>query len=140
MKSSLVGLAAASLLAGAAPARAQTGLEGAVDLARAAWLEHDVAGLVARSDTVRLRLPGIAVSASLQPEQAARLLERYLEPVQERSFDLVDVRRMAEDHAYAEIARRYVVKGTEDELGETVFLGFRFLDGAWRLREVRVTP
>jgi hypothetical protein len=139
MKCSLVGLAAVSLLAGAAPARAQTELEGAVELARAAWLEHDVGGLVARSDTVRLRLP-TAVSASLQPEQAARLLERYLEPAQERSFDLVDVRRMAEDHAYAEIARRYVVKGTEDELGETVFLGFRFLDGAWRLREVRVTP
>lgn len=142
MKSSLTGLAAAALLAGAAPvpARAQTELDEAVELARRAWLEHNVGALVARSDTVRLRLPGIAVSASLQPEQAARLLERYLEPSQERSFDLVGVRRMAEDHAYAEIARRYVVKRTEDELGETVFLGFRFLDGAWRLREVRVTP
>ncbi len=135
-----VALTVAWLLAGAAPALAQTELDEAVELARAAWLEHDVESLVARSDTVRLRLPGIAVSASLRPEQAARLLDRYLDPSQERSFDLVGVRRLAEDHAYAEIARRYVVRGTEDELEETVFLGFRFLDGGWRLREVRVTP
>ncbi len=115
-------------------------LDVAVARARAAWIEHDVQALIVGSDTVRLRIPGVTVSASLQPEQAARLLDGYLDPAQERTFELVGVRRMADDHAYAEIARRYVVKGTEEELGETVFLGFRHLDGAWRLREVRVTP
>jgi len=140
MKASLTGLAAVAVLAGAAPASAQTELEDAVRLARTAWLQHDVEALVEHSDTVRLRLPGVGASASLQPEQASRLLARYLEPSQERGFDLVGLRRLADDHAYAEVARRYVVKGTEDELAETVFLGFRFLGGAWRLREVRVTP
>ena len=140
-----LGLVAACVLAGS-PAGAQQvrqidyELDVAVARARAAWIEHDVQALMVGSDTVRLRIPGVTVSASLQPEQAARLLDDYLDPAQERTFDLVDVRRMADDHAYAEIARRYVVKGTEEELGETVFLGFRYLEGAWRLREVRVTP
>jgi hypothetical protein len=121
-------------------ARAQVQLEQAVGRAQAAWIQHDVQALVRHSDTVRLRIPGIAASASVQPEQAARLLGRYLEPSQERTFDLVDVRHLADDHAYAEVDRRYVVKGTDEELEETVFLGFRLLDGNWRLREVRITP
>jgi hypothetical protein len=140
-----LGLVAACVLA-VPPAGAQEvrqidyELDVAVERARAAWIEHDVQALIVGSDTVRLRIPEVTVSASLQPEQAARLLDGYLDPAQERSFELVGVRRMADDHAYAEIARCYVVKGTEEELGETVFLGFRYLDGAWRLREVRVTP
>lgn len=124
----------------AAPLRAQDPLVREVDLARQAWLGHDVSALVAKSDTVRLQLPGIAASASLKPGQAARLLARYLEPSEERSFVLRGVRRLAADHAYAEVARSYVVRGTSEERTETVFLGFRFLDDAWRLREVRVTP
>jgi hypothetical protein len=134
------GLLAAALLAMAPPARGQVELDSAVERARTAWLGHDAQDLVRHSDTVRLRLPGIAASASVRPEQAARLLERYLDPSQERSFLLVDVRQLAEDHAYAEVARRYVVRGTDEELEETVFLGFRFLEGSWRLREVRVAP
>jgi len=133
-----VGLAAA--LAAAAPtARAQSELAPVVDQARAAWLQHDAAALVQHSDTVRLRLPGIAESASVRPEQAARLLERYFDPCEERSFELVGLRELASDHAYAEVARVYVVQGTDEELEETVFMGFRLLDGAWRLREVRIT-
>ncbi len=130
---------AAVLLAGT-DARAQEELGQAVGRAQAAWIRHDVQTLVQHSDTVRLRIPGIAASASVQPEQAARLLGRYLDPAQERTFDLVDVRHLADDHAYAEVARRYVVRGTDEELEETVFLGFRFLEGSWRLREVRITP
>jgi hypothetical protein len=135
-----VGLVAAALLGVASPARGQAELDTAVERARGAWLGHDVAALVEHSDTVRLRLPGIAASASVRPEQAARLLERYLGSAQERTFVLVDVRRLAEDHAYAEVARRYVVRGTDEELEETVFLGFRLLQGSWRLREVRIAP
>ena len=89
---------------------------------------------------MRLNIPGTATANSLQPGQAARLLERYLNPSQERELDLVGLRRLAADHAYAELDRSYVVKGTSEERRERVFLGFRRLDGSWRLREVRVTP
>jgi hypothetical protein len=119
---------------------AQTPLDSAVQQARSAWLGHDVATLVQSSDTVRLNIPGTATAASLKPGQAARILGRYLRSSQERGFSLVGVRRLADDHAYAELDRAYVVRGTSEERRERVFLGFRRLDGAWRLREVRVTP
>lgn len=118
----------------------KSSLTRAVERAQGAWLEHAVAILVASSDTVRLHIPGVVPSASLRPGQAARLLERYLKPAQERTFVLRDVRTLAPDHAYAEVERVYVVRGTTEEREETVFLGFRLVHGKWSLREVRVTP
>ena len=133
-------LAGLVLVALAPPVVAQDALDSAVAVAREALFDHDVEALVATSDTVRLNIPGTATANSLQPGQAARLLERYLSPSQERDLELVGLRRLAEDHAYAELDRSYVVKGTSEERRERVFLGFRKLDGSWRLREVRVTP
>ncbi len=127
-------------LAGAGPLAGQDALNRELASARTAWLARDMAALVARSDTVRLQLPGIAVSASLRPGQAARLLERYLGASEEVSFALRELRQLAPDHAYAEVVRSYVVQGTSEERSETVFLGFRRLGDVWRLREVRVTP
>ena len=118
----------------------QNPLGRAVQEAQDSWMAHDVALLVAGSDTVRLHIPGIAPSASLRPGQASRLLDRFLKPTEEVSFELVNVRTLAEDHAYAEVQRKYVVKGTTEEREETVFLGFRRIDSVWSLREVRVTP
>ncbi len=115
-------------------------LSKAVEEAQSAWLAHKVDVLVSSSDTVRLHIPGVVPSASLRPGQAARLLERYLKTASERTFELRDVRELAPDHAYAEIERVYVVKGTSEEREETVFLGFRLVHGKWSLREVRVTP
>ncbi len=115
-------------------------LEHAIETARAAWLEHKVDKLVSGSDTVRLRIPGIAPSASLRPGQAERLLNQYLQPAEELSFDLRDIKKVATDHAYAEINRVYVVRGTSERREETVFLGFRLVDRIWRLREVRAAP
>jgi hypothetical protein len=63
-----------------------------------------------------------------------------LSPTEEVSFELMNVRDLEDDHAYAEMKRVFVVKGTVEERAETVFLGFRRIDGVWRLREVRVTP
>jgi hypothetical protein len=134
-----LGLAAAALAAAPGQARAQSELAPEVERARAAWLAHDAGALVQHSDTVRLRLPGIAESASVRPEQAARLLGRYFDPCEERSFELVGVRELAADHAYAEVARVYVVRGTDEEIEETVFMGFRLIEGNWSLREVRIT-
>lgn len=116
------------------------GLDSAAARAREEWLAHDIPGLLAGSDTVRLQLPGVARSASLTPGQAARLLLRYLEGSDEVAFDLRPIRSVSPDHGYAEARRRYLVQGTTDQREETVFLGFRHVAGAWRLREVRVVP
>lgn len=137
MATLLVGL---GLLVWVPSVAAQDDLDAAVERARQAFERHDVEGLVATSDTVRLNILGTATAASLKPGQAARVLERYLSSSQERELALVGVRRLADDHAYAELDRSYVVKGTSEERRERVFLGFRKLDGSWCLREVRVTP
>ena len=129
------------LLASAETASSQNGsLLDAVQVAQDAWFIHDVGALVANSDTVRLHIPDLPPSASLRPGQASRLLDRYLSPTKEISFELLNVRELAEDHAYAEVQRVFVVKGTVEEREETVFLGFRRIQGTWSLREVRVTP
>jgi hypothetical protein len=67
------------------------------------------------------------------------MLEEYLLTANEVAFDLGRIREASEGHAYAQLVRRYVVRGTSDERVETVFLGFRLLGGRWRLREVRIT-
>jgi hypothetical protein len=115
-------------------------LEQAVERARAAWLGHEVGDLLRSSDTVRLQVPGIPASAAMKPGQAGMLLQQHLKAAKEIGLDLVRIRRLAEDHAYAELARSYLVKGTSEELNERVFFGFRRLAGTWRLREVRITP
>ena len=119
---------------------AQSPLQIAVETARLAWLEHDYSGLVKSSDTVRLQLPEVGRAPAVRPAHAARVLEEYLVSASEIAFELRGIRESADNHAYAQLVRRYAVRGTSDERVETVFLGFRLVDGRWRLREVRVTP
>jgi len=135
-----VGLLLATLLFPSDRATAQSAFDQAVEKARAAWLDHDMERLVSGSDTVRLRIPGVAPSASLKPGQAARLLDQYLKPCVEQSFEVNDIRELSDDHAYAEMLRTYVVKGTDQDREEIVLLGFRRINATWLLREVRVTP
>ena len=122
------------------PGWAQSELEASVEWGRTAWLSHDYEALFASSDTVRLQLPEIGRHQAVTPAHAARVLREYLSPADEISFELLRIREASEDHAYAQLARRYVVRGTIDERVETVFLGFRRVAGRWRLREVRITP
>ena len=124
------------------PARltAQAELDQMIESAQQAWLDHDMSALVSGSDTIRLRIPGIAPSASLKPGQAARLLEQYVKSAEEVSCERTGSRELSDDHVYAEILRVYVVKGTHQERQETILFGFRRILGTWRLREVRVTP
>lgn len=122
------------------PLAAQTTLEEAAGRARQLWLAHDVAALVAGSDTVRLQLPGVAYFAALAPGQAARLLDRYLEASREIGLDLQGVRPAGPDQGYAEGRRRYAVEGTSEEREEMVYWEFRLSGGKWRLREVRIVP
>ena len=74
------------------------------------------------------------------PTYAASVLEEYLSSTNEIAFEVRQIRPASEGHAYVEITRRYVVEGTSDVRVETVFFGFRRIEGRWRLREVRVTP
>jgi hypothetical protein len=122
------------------PAAAQATLAQRVEDARTAWLDHDVHRLVASSDTMRLELPGMARAPAVKPAQAARVLQEYLQAANEMNLALEGIRPASSDHAYAQLVRRYVVRGTSDERVETLFLGFRQVEGVWRLREVRVTP
>lgn len=112
----------------------------AVESVRIAWLTHDFSGIVSSSDTVRLQLPGIGRSPQVRPSQAAMVLKEYLKSANEIEFVLRNPRSVSDDHVYAQMTRRYVVQGTSDERVETVFLGFRRLDGKWYLREVRIAP
>jgi hypothetical protein len=136
----ILGTVAACGLGRPQGAGAQTALDSAVRRAADAWTQHRTRDLVEGSDTVRLRIPGVAASAAVRPGQAARLLDEYLGVALELSVDLVGIRHVADDHAYAELGRRYQVRGTAEVREETVFLGFRRLGGRWALREVRIAP
>ena len=68
-----------------------------------------------------------------------RITLQYLSSADEVSFELHQILTASEDHRYAQLVRKYVVRRTTDERAETVFLGFRRVEGRWRLREVRVT-
>lgn len=116
----------------------QGSLDRMAERVRRMWLAHDMEGLLATSDTVRVQVPGVARSVSLSPAQAVRLLLRYVEGAEELSFEVQAIRAAGPDHGYVEIRRRYVVGRTEDARVETVFFGFREVGGEWRLREVRV--
>ena len=133
-------LCMAVLAPGALAGQGNAELQGIIEEARRAWLRHDFEEVVASSDTVRLHLPGVVSSASMRPGHGAAVLEEYLESANEIAFEMRNIRVVSEDHRYAQMVRRYVVKGTSDERVETVYLGFRRLNGIWRLREVRVTP
>lgn len=125
------------------PARGQAvraALDSALEAVRVAWLAHEFEDVVLTSDTLRLQLPGVGRAPAVRPTQAARVLRDYLKSANEITLELVSVRSVDEDHAYAEMVRVYVVQGTADQRAETVFLGFRRVAGQWRLREVRITP
>jgi len=126
-------------LALAAPVWAQRTLDEAAQRARSAWMSHDSGTLASSGDSLSLRLPGIE-EVTVGSAQASRLLNRYLQPSSERGFDLRTVRTTGEEQGFVEAARRYVVRGTSDEVAETVFLGFRRSGGRWRLTEIRVAP
>jgi hypothetical protein len=126
--------------AGPSSLLAQASLETVVERARLAWSRHDTRDLVGESDTVRLRIPGVGVGAALRSGQAARLLSDYLSDTDEVALSLREVRYLDDDHAYAEFGRRFAVRGTADVREQAVFFGFLRLGGAWRLREVRITP
>ncbi len=119
---------------------AQGTLPEAVEAARRAWLGHDAQALVSHSPNIELRIPGADPSSPLGRAQAAELLRRYLRPVEERSLEVRVMREVEAGKGFVELDRRFVVTGTSDVRRETVFLGFRRLEGRWVLTELRSAP
>jgi hypothetical protein len=134
------------LLAAILPVRsslswAQATLPEAAEQARRAWLAHDPQGLVGQSSSLVLQIPGADPSSPLGRAQAVELLRRYLGSAEERGLDVTRTQEVvAGKEGFVELARRYVVAGTSDLRGETLFLGFRLRGGRWVLAELRSVP
>jgi hypothetical protein len=116
---------------------AQATLEDAARRAESAWQSHDANALVGRSSAVVLQLPGAEPSAALGRAQAIELLRRYFQSTSERRVAVGAVSQREPGRGVVELERVYVVRGTEDERRETVFLGFQLQNEQWLLVEVR---
>ena len=133
----LVGCCALLLPAGAG---AQSTLPEAAEQAKQAWLAHEPQALVGQSSSLVLQIPGADPSSPLGRAQAVELLRRYLRPAEERGLDVTAIREVEPGRGFVELTRRYVVAGTTELRRETLFLGFRRVDGEWRLAELRSAP
>ncbi len=118
----------------------QSSLEGEARRVREAWLAHDMRSVVPGPDPVELRLPSSEPARPLVPAQAVALLQSFVEETSEVDFSFRTIRQSSEEQGYVEAVRRYVVRRTEDELRQTVFMAFRKVESQWRLTELRVLP
>ena len=110
----------------------------AVDRLRQAWGEQDAAGVVAGASRVVVQLPGEAATAPLSSDQAARALERLFADATELGLDVDAVRTLGNETVYAEMRRRFRVRGSDGEVVQRLFAAFRLEDGRWRLVELRI--
>ena len=121
-------------------AEGQATLSDAAARAQRALSAHDAQALVGQSSSLVLQIPGADPSSPLGRPQAIELLRRYLRPAQERGLDVTAIRQVEPGKGFIELTRRYVVSGTTELRHETLYLGYRLLDGAWRLVELRSAP
>jgi len=135
----LIVLALCGMLA-VSPAAAQQTLSAAAERAKQALSAHDAQALVGQSSNVVLQIPGADPSSPLGRPQAIELLRRYLRPTEERGLDVTTIRAVEAGKGFIELTRRYVVSGTTELRHETLYLGYRLLDGEWRLVELRSAP
>jgi len=135
----LMVLALCGMLA-ASRAEAQGTLSAAAERAKQALSVHDAQALVGRSSTVVLQIPGADPSSPLGRPQAIELLRRYLRPAEERGLDVTAIRQVELGKGFVELTRRYVISGTTELRHETLYLGYRKIDGEWRLAELRSAP
>ena len=115
-------------------------LSDAAERAKRSIMAHDAQALVGQSSNVVLQIPGADPSSPLGKAQAIELLRRYLRPAEERGLDVAAIRVVERGKGFIEITRRYVVSGTTELRHETLYLGYRLVDGEWRLAELRSAP
>lgn len=135
----LVGVALLALMYPGVAA-AQATLPDAAEGARRAWLAHDPQALAGPSSSLVLQIPGADPSSPLGRAQAMELLRRYFRVAEERGLDITALREVEPGKGFVELTRRYVVAGTSELRHETLFLGFRLVNGEWRLVELRSAP
>ena len=121
-------------------AQGQATLSDAAARAQRALSGHDAQALVGQSSSLVLQIPGADPSSPLGRPQAIELLRRYLRPAEERGLDVTTIREVEPGKGFIELTRRYVVSGTTELRHETLYLGYRLLDGVWRLVELRSAP
>lgn len=113
---------------------------GAIDRLRASWSRQDAAGIVAGGSRVVVQLPDEAATAPLTTEQAARALARLFADATELGLEVDAVRTLGGESVYAEMRRRFRVRGSDGTAEQRVFAAFRLEGGRWRLVELRVGP
>jgi hypothetical protein len=111
---------------------------GAIDRLRASWSRQDAAGIVAGASRVVVQLPEEAATAPLATEQAARALARLFVDATEVGLEVDAVRPLGNETVYAEMRRRFRVRGSDGTVEQRVFAAFRLDDGRWRLVELRI--
>ena len=105
---------------------------------RETWSRQDAAGIVAGATRVVVQLPGEAATAPLSAEQAARALERLFRDATEVGLDVDAGRTIGSETVYAEMRRRFRVRGSDGMVVQRVFAAFRLDGGQWRLAELRI--
>jgi hypothetical protein len=132
-------LIAMVLLGVPVPAGAQGGdLRDAAERARRAWVAHNASALVAESPRLLVQLPGAEPSVALGPDQAAALLNDFQASGQEVETLIRAAREVGPNRGYVKLERKYRVAGTQDIRVQVLLLGYRRLEGGWRLVEFRV--
>ncbi|HJU66879.1 MAG TPA: hypothetical protein VJ650_01440 [Gemmatimonadaceae bacterium] len=110
----------------------------AVARLREAWARQDAAGVLAGATRVVVQLPGEALTAPLSAEQGARALERLFRDATEIELEVDAIRTLGSETVYAEMRRRFRVRGSDGSVVQRVFAAFRLDADQWRLVELRI--
>ena len=105
---------------------------------RASWSRHDALAIVASGTRVVVQLPGEPATAPLGTEQAARALSRLFVDATEVDLEVDTVRTLGHETLYAEMRRRFRVRGSDGTVDQRVFAAFRLEGTRWRLAELRI--
>ncbi len=110
----------------------------AIDRLRGSWSRQDASGIVAGATRVVVQLPGEAATAPLASEQAARALARLFVDATELGLEVDTVKSLGNESVYAEMRRRFRVRGSDGTVEQRVFAAFRLEEGRWRVVELRI--
>ena len=127
-----------ALLAAAVTAALMHDPQAALTRLRESWSRQDALGIVAGATRVVVQLPGEAATAPLSAEQAARAIDRVFQDATELGLEVDAVRTLGNETVYAEMRRRFRVRGSDGDVVQRVFAAFRLEGDQWRLVELRI--
>jgi hypothetical protein len=109
-----------------------------IERLRQAWGLQSAAGVLGGSARVVLQLPGESATAPLGSEQAARALSKVFRDATEISLSVDALKLLSSESVYAELTRRYRVRGADGVAEQRIFAAYRLEGGRWRLAELRI--